>query len=183
MNKGRSQQRTRDKKDTCGSARHQTPQLGSLWLCPRSPSSPAVSRAMIHFHRLRVEVRMPSARSERIVAPCGSVLERFSVQFAIHGGRGALRYKRLFARRQYAETRWNYEKYALIRIITISDTLCIQLTYYLVYARALCAARWLLEAVDLEIRGDPSAVGRPTSSTAWSVRLLAPPLRHPPRSQ
>ena len=54
--------------------RHQTPQLGSLWLFPRSPSSPAVSRAIIHFHRLRVEVRTPSARSERIVAPCGSVL-------------------------------------------------------------------------------------------------------------
>ena len=38
---------------------------------------------MIHFHRLRVEVRSPSARSERIVAPCGSVLERFFVQFAV----------------------------------------------------------------------------------------------------
>ena len=63
--------------------RHQTPQLRSSWLCPRSPSSPAVSRAMIHFHRLRVEVRMPSARSERVVAPCGSVLERFFVQFAV----------------------------------------------------------------------------------------------------
>ena len=52
----------------------------NIWLYPRSPSSPAVSRAMIHFHRLRVEVRMPSARSERVVAPCGSVLEHLPVR-------------------------------------------------------------------------------------------------------
>jgi len=43
--------------------RHRTPQLGSLWLCPRRPSSPAVSRATAHFHRLRAEVWVPLARS------------------------------------------------------------------------------------------------------------------------
>ena len=35
----------------------------SSWLRPRLPSSPAVSRAMIHLHRSRVEVWMPLARS------------------------------------------------------------------------------------------------------------------------
>ena len=47
--------------------RHQTPQPGSFWLRPRPLSSPPVSRALIHLHRWRAEVRVPLGRSTRIV--------------------------------------------------------------------------------------------------------------------
>ena len=57
--------------------RQQIPQPGSIWLRPRSPSSPEVSRAMIHPERWRVKVRTPSDRSACVVAPSGSVLDHF----------------------------------------------------------------------------------------------------------